>query len=220
MTPQWRRRGSMALAAIASVAFAILAHASLVEGVSPSVGALLSLVPLAVVGAWLARPGRHPVAAILAVALAAVGLWWGWGTLQRHFSDLFFVEHAGVNLLLAITFGRTLGAGREPLCTRFATLLHGPLPDDVRRYTRGVTVAWTVFFVALFAASCTLYLGGFLSAWSLLANILSPVLIAAMFGIEYAVRLRALPHWERAGILSGIRAFSRHFAAERAQAPR
>lgn len=160
------------------------------------------------------------MAAVLALALVAGALWWGWSALERHFSDLFFLEHAGVNLLLAIAFGRTLAAGHEPLCTRFATLLHGPLPADVERYTRRVTAAWTAFFLALFTASSVLYLGRFLPAWSLLANILSPMLVAAMFVIEYAVRLRALPHWERAGILSGIRAFSRHLAAERAQAHR
>jgi uncharacterized membrane protein len=63
----------------------------------------------------------------------------------------------------------------------------------------------------LFLLSCALYLGGFLAAWSLLANILTPILIAAMFVVEYAVRHRVLPGWERVGVLGGIRAFSRHF---------
>jgi hypothetical protein len=41
-----------------------------------------------------------------------------------------------------------------------------------------------------------------------------------MFVVEYGVRHRALPNWERVGILGGVRAFSRHFASSRAQAPR
>jgi hypothetical protein len=39
-----------------------------------------------------------------------------------------------------------------------------------------------------------------------------------MFIAEYAVRRRALPHQQPAGILAGIRAFRRHLAG--AQAPR
>lgn len=91
---------------------------------------------------------------------------------------------------------------------------------EVLRYTRRVTAAWTLLFVALFAASCALFFGGFVAAWSLLANIVSPLLLGAMFVVEYAVRLRVLPHWERVGILGGIRAFSRHFDSARFEAPR
>jgi hypothetical protein len=36
-----------------------------------------------------------------------------------------------------------------------------------------------------------------------------------MFALEYMVRIRALPHWERIGILAGARAFTRHFRAAR-----
>ena len=94
---------------------------------------------------------------------------------------------------------------------RFARLLHGTLPVEVERYSRRVTAAWTIFFATLFALSCTLYFGGFLAAWSVLANILSPILTVAMFMVEYAIRHRVLPQWERVGLLGGIRAFSRHF---------
>jgi uncharacterized membrane protein len=213
-------RAGVLLGAAASVAFALLAHAAFVTDLSPAVGAALSLVPLAAFAAFVLRPARSPAMALAVAAAAAAALWSGWSTLERHFPDLFFLEHAGVNLLLATIFGRTLVAGREPLCTRFARLLHRHLPPEVERYTRGVTIAWTLFFVAVFTASCILYAGHFLAAWSLLANILSPVLVGAMFAVEYAIRLRALPHWERVGVLGGIRAFSRHFAAQRAQAQR
>ena len=220
MTAPRRRGYGMALAVVLSAAFAVLAHASILEGVPPAVGAALSLVPVAFVLAWAVRRSGHPVAGGLVLAAAAAAIVLGWGTLQSRFTDLFFLEHAGINLALAFVFGRTLAPGREPLVATFARVLHGELPPEVRAYTRKVTAAWTLFFLALFTASCVLWFGGFLAAWSLLANILSPVLIAAMFLVEYAVRMRALPHWERAGILGGIRAFARHFASTRAQAPR
>ena len=220
MTPAGRGRGWVAVVAALSVGFALLAHASLVDGVSPTVGALLSLVPLAGLALWGARRARHRIGVAAAFAATGATLWLGWPTLERYFPSLFFLEHAGANLALAIVFGRTLLGAREPLCTTFARLVHGELPAEVQRYTRQVTLAWTAFFAALFAASVALYLGGFLAAWSLLANIASPLLVGAMFAGEYFVRHRVLPDWERVGILGGIRAFARHFQSARFEAPR
>jgi uncharacterized membrane protein len=215
-----RRRVWIALAVLLSVSFAVVAHFAIVAGASPALGAALSLVPLAGLAFWAARRSRHRLAWLAAALATTAALWFWWGALERHFPDIFFVEHAGANLVLAIVFGRTLLKGHEALCTKFARVLHGPLAPNVERYTRQVTIAWTIFFVALFAASCALYLGRFLAAWSLLANILSPVLIVAMFVVEYAVRHRVLPGHERVGILGGIRAFSRHFRTARFEAPR
>lgn len=214
------RRAWIAAAVLLSVSFAVLAHFAIVDGAPPALGAVLSLVLPACLAFWAARRSRRPLAWLAAALIAAAALWYWWGGLEKHFPDLFFVEHAGANLILAIVFGRTLLKGREALCTKFARLLHGPLAPNVERYTRQVTCAWTIFFAALFAASCTLYFGRFLAAWSLLANILSPVLIGAMFVVEYAVRHRVLPEHERVGILGGIRAFSRHFRTARFEAPR
>jgi uncharacterized membrane protein len=206
-----RSRAWVALAVLLSAGFALLAHFAIIDKLTPTVGALLSLVPVTALALWAVRRSRHRAAAFVAILAFGALLWMGWGTLQRHFPDLFFVEHAGANLALAFVFGRTLFGGREALCTRFARLLHGTLPVEVERYSRRVTAAWTIFFATLFALSCTLYFGGFLAAWSVLANILSPILTVAMFMVEYAIRHRVLPQWERVGLLGGIRAFSRHF---------
>jgi len=207
-------RTRTALAVAVSAAFAIAAHVAIVEGLDARTGALLSLVPLAFLMALFARRSAHPHAA-LAVSLAAiVAAWLAFPVLKSYFPSLFFVEHAGAQLVLAIVFGRTLAGGRETLVARFARLVHGhALPPEVARYCRAVTIAWTAFFCVLFVASCALYLGGFLAAWSMLANILTPILVCAMFAAEYVVRYRVLPDWERVGVLGGIQAFSRHFGA-------
>ena len=220
MTPELRRRSWVALAVAVSIGYAVLAHASLVNGVSPTVGTLLALTPVSLVALWMVRRSKRRALGAAALALTALGAWLGWGTLERHFPDIFFIEHATTNLILAFIFGRTLVAGREPLVALFARLVHGSIPPEVERYARQVTLAWTLFFATLFTRSCALYFGGFLAAWSLLANILSPILITAMFVLEYAVRLRALPNWEQVGIMGGIRAFSRHFGSARFEAPR
>jgi len=212
VTPGRRKRPATALVVALSIAGAVLAHFAIVDRFSPALGALLSLVPAAAVLLWLARRSRQRWVVAASIAAAALAAWAEWGTLERHFPSVFFVEHAGGNLLLAFVFGRTLAAGRVPLCTRFAELIHGHLPPEVVAYTRRVTLAWTLFFSLLASTSIVLYLGGFLTAWSALATMASPVLVGLMFVGEYAVRLRVLPHWERIGILGGIRAFSRHFA--------
>ena len=220
MTPQRRKGLQLALLAVVSVGFALLAHASIVEGLSPTLGALLSLVPASLFLAWMASRTRHRAAAGVALAVVAVAIVLGWPLLERHFQHVFFVEHVAINLALAAVFGRTLFGGRVPLVTHFARMVHGELPAEVARYTRQVTAAWTALFLGIAAASCALYLGGWLAAWSFLANFLNPALLAAMFVLEYVVRHRVLPDWERVGVLGGIRAFSRHFQAARFEAPR
>jgi uncharacterized membrane protein len=202
------------------LAGAVLAHFTIVDRFSPALGAALSLLPLSFLALLAARRSPHRTWTAAAVILVALALWAGWGTLERRFASVFFLEHAGGNALLAIVFGRTLAPGREPLCTRFARILHPTLPPEVQAYTRGITLAWTIFFTALASLSAALYLGGFLTAWSVLATMASPILVGLMFVVEYAVRLRALPNWERVGLLGGIRAFSRHFAAAPLETPR
>jgi len=216
-----RQDARTALTVAVSVSFAIAAHVAILDGLSAQAGALLAMVPLAVLLLLLARriPRRRKTALAFlagAIALAAV-----FPFLKAHFTSLFFLEHAGAQLVLAFVFGRTLTGGREPLVSGFARIVHGhALSGEEARYTRGVTVAWTIFFCTLFALSCLLYLAGFTTAWSTLANLLTPVLVCTMFVVEYAVRYRMLPHVERVGLMGGIHAFSRHFGAAQPQPPR
>lgn len=216
-----RHGARTALTVAVSVSFAIAAHVAILQGLSAQAGALLAIVPLAVLLLFLARrfPRHRATAVVLLAGVVAVVVVFPF--LKLHFTSVFFLEHAGAQLVLAFLFGRTLAAGREPLVSAFARIVHGhALSPDEARYTRGVTVAWTIFFCALFASSCFLYLAGLTVAWSTLANILTPILVGAMFVIEYAVRYRILPNVERVGLMGGIHAFSRHFGAAQPQPPR
>ena len=220
MTPAAPRRAWVVLGAVLAAGFAVAAHAALVQGLPPAAGALLSLVPLSLLVLGFFRRTGPRIAALVIVAAGVAAVALEWPALERHFPSVFFLEHAGGNLLLAVVFGRTLFGGREPLVTTFARIAHGGLTPALARYTRKVTIAWTMFFVALFATSAILYGTGMLAAWSLLANLLSPLLIAVMFVVEYAIRHFALPDLERIGILGGVRAFSRHFHPAHPEAPR
>jgi uncharacterized membrane protein len=208
----------MGLVVAASAGCAFLAHRAMSHADAPGPAMLVALVPLAVVAAALARRVSRTAAVLAVAAIALAAAWIGWSGIERHFMDLFFVEHAGMMLALAILFGRTLLPGREPLCTRFARLVHGTLEPRVVVYTRKLTLTWAAFFAAIFTASCALYAAHLLEAWSLLANILTPILVAGFFLVEYALRRRALPGHPGVGILAAVHAFRRHVAES--QAPR
>jgi len=212
VTPAAGGRAWVALGIALSAAFAILAHAALVQGIPPAVGAAISVVPLALLAFVALRRLRQRELAVLAAVAAIAAIWLAWPRLERHFPDVLFLEHACTNLAFALLFGRTLLHGREPLVTTFARLVHGELPPEVCRYTRSATLAWTLFFAAMFAASSAVYLAQGPMVWSLLANFVTPVAVVSMFVLEYAVRHRVLPNWHRVGIMRGVRAFSLHLS--------
>lgn len=185
--------------------YALAAHWCTADPALAEYGALLSVAPWLAVGlvlGWRSKWRGLMIAGCL--ALLAV-LFFKRGALLQNFGWVYFAQHAGCLLALAIAFGRTLARDREPMCSRFARAVHGPLADDVARYTRRITWAWTAFFAVLCAVSVGLFTLAPLPAWSLFANLLTPLLVAAMFGAEYLVRLRALPAFQHVGVLGSIR---------------
>ncbi|MBK8325362.1 MAG: hypothetical protein IPL06_22530 [Betaproteobacteria bacterium] len=220
MTPTGRTRAALVAVALVAVPSAFLAHYAIARAGSPTLGALVATFPLAVIAFFaLRRPGAGGPRTWIALAAGALGLYLLWGAVESHFQTLYFLEHAGTNLLLAIMFGRTLSGTAEPLCTRFARIVHGTLTPELAHYSRQVTVAWTVFFLVVTLASCALYLGGFMAAWSVLANFLTLPLVALMFIVEYAVRRRVVKQGSPGHILDGIAVFWRHSDTTRFQAP-
>jgi uncharacterized membrane protein len=214
-----RARALVVALVLVSVAGAALAHYAIAIGRSPTLGALVALAPLAILVAVLARRSRHRLLGGAAIAAFAVLLWAGWDVLESNFPSVYFLQHVGSNLLLGAMFARTLAANREPLCTRFARLVHGTIPAVVDRYTRQVTLAWSIFFLVMAALSCALYFSGNVAAWSVLANFVTLPAVAAMFAAEYLVRLRVLPGWH-GNFLDGVRAFWRHSSSAPSEAPR
>ena len=200
----------LVIAAVA-VAYPVLAHVSTATSVAitmPSLGVAVSLAPSLMILLWLAwrSPRRLLMVLLCAVVAGLLGLFWG--TLQRNFSWVYFLQHAGTNLMLAAVFGTTLLRGRQPLVSRLAETVHRTrLTPEVQRYTRQVTLAWTLFFLATALVSGVLFCCVSLEIWSVFANFLSFPLILLMFAIEYAVRLRILPDLEKHSILDGVRAF-------------
>jgi uncharacterized membrane protein len=194
--------------AVAVIAYAVLAHLSNATAGNESLGAVLAIAPLwfaAVVLAW--RSSRRWLG-LVACALAVLLAYAAWDDLRSHFAWLYLLQQAGAYGLLGVSFGRSLGQHRVPLCTRFATLVHGPLSLSAARYTRSVTVAWTIFFAAMSSALLIVYVAAPLAVWSLFANFCAAPLVALMFVGEYLVRQRVLPDMPHASILDTVRAAS------------
>jgi len=196
------------LVAASILTYALLEHYANVTPGMAALGAGLAVTPLLVAWLLLARRASHPALSLLLASLiAGFVLVQCWQQIEHSFPLMFMLQEAGVYLILAFGFGRSLMTGQTPLCTHWASMIHGELAEPVRRYTRTVTVAWTVFFVAISLTSVALYLLAPLSVWSMFSNFLTLPLAALMFAIEYEVRRRRLPWMRRASLADTARVY-------------
>jgi uncharacterized membrane protein len=191
------------------IGYPLLAHYTNETAHLRPLGAAVAIAPLVLLALVLAWRSTRRALMLSLLALLCAGLWLAWPLLAQNFAVIYWLQHAGMQLLLFVFFGRTLMAGRVPLCTQFARRVHAPatLTPGHERYARQVTLAWTVFFAGMAIASTLLFFLAPLSAWSVFANFLTPLLITLLFIAEYAVRYRLLPHAPRTHILDAVRAF-------------
>ncbi|WP_019142427.1 hypothetical protein [Noviherbaspirillum massiliense] len=189
-----------------AVAYALLAHYTNIAQ-TETLGTAVALAPIVLAALSMAWHARHRGVMLFLFLLACVALLLAWHPLEHHFNQIYWMEHAGTQLFLCTLFGRTLGPGREPLCTSFAKTVHGPLTPALERYTRQVTKAWVVFFSLMSATSTAIFFLASLSTWSAFANFFTAPLIGLMFVGEYLVRRRRHPHMRHAHILDGVKAF-------------
>jgi uncharacterized membrane protein len=189
------------------IGYSVLAHLAAASATPDSLDALVAVLPLiglAFLMAW--RSSRRAI--MLGLCLAAcAGLYAMSAWLVTHYNWVFLLQHAGVHALLGIAFGRTLQAGRTPMVTGFARIVHGTLSPALVRYTRIVTWAWTFYFSGILGLSLLLFWLAPIAIWSAFANLLGAPLLALMFAGEYAVRCCVLPAADRAGPLEAIRAW-------------
>ena len=200
------------------IGYPLLAHYTNNATHNGNLGALVALAPVVLVVLMLAKQAPLRLVTLSVLLCAALlfcnalffstALWAGWSTLTQHFWVLYWLQDAGLQLLLFVTFGRTLIAGRQPLCTRFAEMVHAaPLTPQHEVYARQVTVAWTLFFAVMTLTSTLLFFLTPLTTWSAFANLLTLPLIALMFIAEYGIRRWRLPDTRNTHILDAIRAF-------------
>jgi uncharacterized membrane protein len=189
------------------VGYPLLAHYTNESAHDGSLGALVAIAPVVLIALVLAWRSPRRLTMLGVLMLLCIALWAGWPALENHFGLVYWLQHVGMLLILFITFGRTLIAGRQPLCTRFARAVHAVVTPQHEIYARQVTIAWTLFFVAMALASTLLFFLAPLATWSVFANFLTLPLVALMFVGEYWVRRWALPEMRHMHILDAVRAF-------------
>ena len=194
------------LAALA-VTYAVLMHHVNATGQVSVLGAMLAILPLLAIGITLARSPASRSAGIAMLALTCLLAWWQWPQIEHHSGFIFWLQDVGFMLFLMLTFGRTLGRGRKPLCVHFAEMMRSPLPAAHAHYARQVTLAWTVFFAVMALVSSLLFFLAPLATWSIFANFLALPLVALMFIAEFALRRRVLTDASDSHPLDALRAY-------------
>ena len=134
------------------------------------------------------RDTRHRTAVGLAASvLALIGLMvlvkLGWDG-----AEIFYLPPILITGYVAFIFGRTLLPGREPLITRFRRLEWGEVSAPLARYTKVLTVSWTLLMTAMTIEVAVLAVLLDLETWSWYANVLNPLIAVAFFGLEHIYR--------------------------------
>lgn len=119
---------------------------------------------------------------------------------------LYVLQHFGINAVLGCWFGGTLRGDRLSLIGEFAQRVQ-PMEPGLREYTRQVTWVWTGYFALTALGSIVVYLWLPFSAWSLLANVVSPVMVGVLFVGEHLLRHRIHPEFQRTRMIDAVRAF-------------
>lgn len=199
------------------IAWAALAHYGIAGDAPADLSAALATAPIvALVVILLWRVGNPLWIALGGLAILGL-LALSWPSLRQNIAVLYYVQHLGTNLALGALFGRSLFGGHDSLVTQFAKLAHdGVISPAKARYTRQVTIAWTIFFFASAAVSTALFWLAPAAAWSIFANLLSLPLLALMFVGEHLIRHRVLPPDDCSSIADTIRGY-RASAARRAE---
>jgi uncharacterized membrane protein len=197
--------------------------------------AVLGLVALYAVASHLlmTHASNHPwtVAALFGPLLAAAA-WSGWHTKQPRLllgcavalvvlvgvvarggvedvNRLYVLQHAGIHLALAFTFGITLRAGATPLIVAMGEKVHRVFTAEMRAYARRLTAAWVIYFVAMVVVSLIVYALAPWPWWSFFCNLLTPVAAVAFFVGEHAWRQWRHPHFEPVSLRAAWDAYQR-----------
>jgi len=191
--------------ALLLIGYPALAHYTNVNAQNGKLGAVVAVAPVFVIGLLYAFRSSPRWVWLSLFVLAGVAGAVSWTLLEHHFGVLYWLQDAGMQCVLFMTFTRTLIAGRKPLCTHFAEMMHGEITPQHAHYSRQVTWAWAFFFGLMAMVSTLLFFLAPLPVWSVFANFLTLPLVALMFILEHWVRRKLLPERNKSHILDTFR---------------
>lgn len=179
--------------ALLLIGYPVLAHYTNVNAQNGKLGAVVAVAPVFVIGLLYALRSSPRWVWLSLFVLAGTAGGVSWTLLEQHFGVLYWLQDAGMQCVLFMTFARTLVTGRKPLCTHFAEMAHGVITPQHAHYAHQVTWAWAFFFALMAIASTLLFFLAPLPVWSVFANFLTLPLVALMFILEHWVRRKLLP---------------------------
>lgn len=187
--------------------YSLLANYTLQSTQHAYIGVLIAMSPVVFACFVLAYKAKRR-SLMLVLILISTPLWWLVFTyFKQHYDWLYWLVHESLQLILFITFARTLKSGQVPLCTQFAKMVHSSLSPEQISYTRKITIAWALFFASVSIISSWLFFFYPINIWSIFSNFVYLPLVGLMFIAEYSVRILVLPEKDRASIMDAIHAF-------------
>ena len=219
MFAAWR----LAAVVAALVGYALLSNWLMVHKASAPWTVALLFGPLLLAVAALGWQRRQwltlAACAALALVLAGAVLRGGVVDAQR----LYVLQHGGIHLALAWTFGLSLRPGQKALITGLAEDLHGRLGQSftpaLACYTRGVTKLWAGYFFGMVLLSAALYALAPWAWWTLYCTVFTPVSAAALFVAEYLWRYQRHPEFPRVTMRAAFDAYQQSGRVEKRATP-
>ncbi len=182
--PSWRRRARPLdlLLVLISIAYPFIVYFGLMKFSPLAVG--LGLVTFLILRLFLnrRRQSRKSEAWIYLIVLGAV-------VALLAVNEMLAIKAYPV--LISLSFAAVFGYSLiypPPIIERFARMMEGELDAQAIRYTRHVTEAWVIFFIANASLSLWTALYADLATWTLYNGFISYLLIGLMFGGEYILR--------------------------------
>jgi uncharacterized membrane protein len=168
-------------------------------------GTALSIGPVVVVALFLVWRWTRPAIAVIFAVLVGTCSYRYWGFFERNFDVANLIEQCGAYALIALSFARTLFAGRVPLVTQLSQEIHGALIPAEIVYTRLATAAWAVFYGLLAAAILILFYLVPQSTWSFIVNVATFAIIFVAVLVDFAIRRAVLPRRPRDGLAAMLK---------------
>ncbi len=214
------RTSNVGAMVLLGASYPVFAHVAILSGRVGLIAASIGLLAVLVLFPGLRNGRAWAWAMLIATAFCLYEVAKSGQTLL-----LLFLPPILLNGFMAWVFGSTLRHGRTPLIERAIILLHGPadgISAEIIAYARHLTMIWATLFAVLATINFTLAAiakpGGMLlsagmdpaitvplEAWSLFANVLNYLIVAAMFVVEYLMRLRRFPERSHGGFFNFIR---------------
>lgn len=215
MNPIGAQVGRVAATVAVLVTWAVASHLGSAGLLGADWAAVVAVLPLAIAAIVLLWQWRGAGVCVMGLGVMVTLLVVLWPLLKSNAPLLYYLEHVGSLLALAVLFGRSLFGAGDALITGMARAIYGgTLSERKQRYTRQATVAWTAFFVINALVSTVLFALAPVRIWSIHAHLLMGPLVALMFLGEHLVRLRMLPPHERPNLTDVVRAYRQRAAGQ------